>query len=213
MEIVDLSTTPLRDAVHKAAKELRAGSIVVYPTDTIYGLAVDALNVQAIERLKELKGREKKKPISVIVADSASIGKYAELTSAARGFAGEFLPGPLTLVLRAKKTIPEELTLNDTIGIRIPNNPFCLTLARELGRPYTSTSANRSGRETPASLKEVIAQFGNSAKDISLAIYYGDTETLSPGMPAGKPSTVLSCITDTPHILREGAITRAELGL
>ncbi|MDP3402902.1 MAG: L-threonylcarbamoyladenylate synthase, partial [bacterium] len=170
------------------------------------GLAADATNPKALALLRELKGREKKKPISVIVPDIASIERYAITNDASRLLAERFLPGALTLVLSAKNTIPEELLLNGAIGIRIPDDPFCLALACAFGKLYTATSANKSGRETPATVREVLMQFGHQVNDIALAIDDGDRN-------GRKPSTVVTTVDGVPYVLREGAISKESLGL
>lgn len=204
MEIIRLSETSLAHATQKAALVLRKGGIVLFPTDTLYGLAADATNPKALAKLRALKGREKKKPISVIVPDITSIETYAVLNDASRSLAQRFLPGALTLVIQATKNIPEELQLNGAIGIRIPDDPFCLALARAFGKPYTATSANKSGRETPATIREVLMQFGHEVNEIALAIDDGDRN-------GKKPSTVVTTIDGVPYVLREGAIPSSEI--
>ncbi|MES2931685.1 MAG: L-threonylcarbamoyladenylate synthase [Patescibacteria group bacterium] len=204
MEILRLRETSIEDAARKAAHVLKKGGLVLFPTDTLYGIAADATNPKAVALLRTLKGREKKKPISVIVPDVASIERYAVTNDASRVLAERFLPGALTLVLRAKNTIPEELLLNGAIGIRIPDDPFCLALARTFGKPYTATSANKSGRETPASVREVLMQFGHEVNDIALAIDDGDRY-------GKKPSTVVTTVDGVPYVLREGAIPSGEI--
>lgn len=201
MEIVRLSEISIEHAAQKAALVLRKGGLVLFPTDTLYGLAADATNPKALTALRELKGREKKKPISVIVPDIASIETYAVLNDISRSLAERFLPGALTLVVKATKNIPEELQLNGAIGIRIPDDPFCLALARAFGKPYTATSANKSGRETPATIREVLMQFGHEVNDIALAIDDGDRN-------GKKPSTVVTTVSGVPFVLREGALSK-----
>ncbi len=204
MEILKLQDVGVAVAVSKAAEILRRGGIVLYPTDTVYGLAVDATNPGALALLRELKGREKKKPISVIVPDLLTMGQYAVMNPAAQHLAMRFLPGALTLVMRATPAIPAELQLNGAIGIRIPNDPFCLALAKAFGKPYTATSANKSGRETAATLRDILAQFGHTVNDIALAIDDGDRR-------GNKPSTVVTTVDGVPYVLREGAIPREEI--
>lgn len=201
MEVLLLSETGVENAAKKAAKILKKGGIVLFPTDTLYGLAVDVTNPKALQRLRDLKGREKKKPISVIVSEVEAISTYAVMDDTAHVLAERFLPGALTLVLQARSMIPQEVTLNGSIGIRVPDDAFCLALARTFGKPYTATSANKSGRETPATVSEVIAQFGHVANEIALAIDDGDRK----GRTA---STVVTTVDGVPYVLREGAIPR-----
>lgn len=206
MEILRLREVSIERAAQKAAQTLKKGGLVLFPTDTIYGLAADATNPKALAKLRELKGREKKKPISIVVPDIASIATYAVMNEAAASLAERFLPGALTLVMQATRNIPEELQLNGAIGIRIPDDPFCLALARAFGKPYTATSANKSGRETPASVRDVLMQFGHEVNDIALAIDDGDRN-------GKKPSTVVTTVDGVPYVLREGAISKMSLGL
>lgn len=206
MEIVELGRTKVEEAARMAARALAHGNIVLYPTDTIYGLAVNALDAGAVSRLRALKSRERKKPISIVVESVAHIEKYGVLTPAARTLAEKFLPGPLTLVLKADKNLPIDLQLNGTIGIRIPNDPFCLALAKEYKHPFTSTSANLAGRETLWNVMQVLRQFAENADMISLVIDGGERAAV-------RPSTVVLATGDEPFILREGALTRKELGI
>lgn len=181
---------------------LKNGGILLYPTDTLYGLGVDALNVEALKRLRELKGREEGKPISIVVADMAMAREYAEVTPLAEKLAAAFLPGKLTLILNAKPDLPDELTAGTgTVGIRIPNHVICLKLARELGRPFTATSANMSGMEPEHSAEKILAQFGARAGMISRVIDSGElVESL--------PSTVIDARNEKPLLLREGAVSK-----
>jgi L-threonylcarbamoyladenylate synthase len=186
---------------------IKKGGIVLFPTDTLYGLGVDALNAEAVKKLRELKGREEKKPISIIVSDIEMAKEYAEVTPLAAKLAEAFLPGKLTLVLQAKSNLPEELTAGTgTIGIRIPNHLLCQNLARELGRPITATSANVAGKEPQNSVPEILEQFGAKAKLIERSI---DVGTLAESLP----STVVDARRNKLKIIREGAIEEEKLRL
>lgn len=184
---------------------LDEGGILLYPTDTLYGLGVDALNIDALKKLRALKGREDGKPISIVVADMKMAEEYAEVTPLALRLAEVFLPGKLTLILNAKDSLPIELTAGTgTVGVRIPNNILCLNLARQLGRPYTATSANVSDMDSKSSVSEILAQFGPQAGMIDRVIDAGELlESL--------PSTVVDVRGDTPHIIREGAISKEDI--
>lgn len=206
MELLHLSETGVDAAAKKAAQVLRNGGIVLYPTDTIYGLAVDATNARALANLRELKGREAKKPISIVVPSIDAIPTYAVMNNTARALAERFLPGALTLVMQAKDTVPAELVLAGGIGIRIPDDAFCLALASAFGKPYTATSANKSGREPGSTVSSILTQFGHGAHGIDLVIEDGERKDK-------KASTVVTTVSGTPYVLREGAITREALGL
>lgn len=205
MEIIRLDDENFAKTLKRATDILKRGGIVLYPTDTLYGLAVDALNRPALEKLRLLKGREKKKPISIVVPDVTDIETHAQLHQAARPLVERHLPGALTLVLPGRKHIPDELMLNGQIGIRIPDEAFARELARSLKRPVTATSANLAGLPTPSSVHAIIAQLGMGAHHVDLVIDAGERG-------GGTPSTVITFVNETPYILREGAISREELG-
>lgn len=206
MKLLNLKDTGIPAAVAKAKEVLAAGGIVLYPTDTLYGFGVDARNADAVARLQALKGREANKPMSVLVSDIVHMERCGTLNTAARSLAERFLPGPLTLVIPANPTMPEDVMLNNAIGVRIPNDPFCLALAQAFPNPITTTSANLAGHGTPSSIEELISHFGSHIEEIALIIDGGD-------LKVNEPSTVISCVTETPQILREGALSKAELGL
>jgi L-threonylcarbamoyladenylate synthase len=206
MKIIRLTETNHKDAAREAAEALRKGGIILYPTDTLYGLAVDALNPHALARLRAIKGREKRKPISVALPSVAHIESHAVLTPQSRAIAEQFLPGPLTLVLTAYPHVPEELTLNGAVGIRVPNDPFVLALAEAFENPFTATSANRSGWSAPTNIPDALEHFGPAIDQLALIIDDGERGS-------GLSSTVVSFAGDTPVILREGVITREQLGL
>jgi L-threonylcarbamoyladenylate synthase len=178
--------------------------IILYPTDTLYGLGVDATDPEAVRKLRELKGRDEKKPISIIVADLRMAGEYAVVTPLAQKLADKFLPGKLSIVLTAKDNLPAELTAGTgTVAIRIPNHPVPLQLVRDFGRPITATSANIAGMPTELSVEKILAQFGNKAHLI--------TRTIDGGQLFGTPSTLVDARGDTPLILREGAISADQI--
>lgn len=204
MEIIQLTEENTGKALKRAVEILKRGGIVLFPTDTVYGLAVDALNKPALARLRALKGREKKKPISIIVPTIDEIRTHADLHPDAKPFSEKYLPGALTLVLPGKKHLPEELMLNGQVGIRIPNDSFGRTVAEMLGRPITATSANRSGLRTPTHASDMIEHFGQFAEHLDLIIDAGERG-------GGMPSTVVTFIQSVPYVLREGAISRSEL--
>lgn len=130
----------------RAAQILASGGVILYPTDTLYGLGADALSDEAVAKIKRIKGRNEQKPIHAVVADMAMAERYAGVNNVARSLAQKFLPGPLTLILKKKEGIETGIARDmSTFGIRIPDNVFCLDLAREFGKPFTTTSANASG--------------------------------------------------------------------
>ncbi len=133
------------EAIDRAAAAIRAGALVVYPTETVYGLGADALSPEAIERAFETKGRARDRPLSMAVPDVAAAEGYTRLTDRERAFAERFLPGPVTVVAERGPEIPDELTGGrERVGIRIPDHPVALALLAEVA-PITATSANLSG--------------------------------------------------------------------
>ncbi len=205
MEIIRLADTSLENAAQGATEVLRAGDVVLYPTDTLYGLGADAFSDAAVEKVQEIKARDKDKPIHCIVADMHMAERYADISADAKLLAATFLPGPLTLILKKKKGVNGGVARRiETIGIRIPDNDFCIALAHAFGKPYTTTSANVSGEESKASIDEIVAQLGERVAGIDLAVDAGR-------IPPRKPSTIVDLSRAEPVILREGAISAAEI--
>ncbi len=200
MEILRLSDTPLSDAVARAAAVLRDGGIVLYPTDTLYGLAADVTSEDAVRRLRLLKDRDVANLFSMIVPDMATLSEYAHTTPLSVTIAERYLPGPLTLVLASRSPLPTNTSHDGTIALRIPDHPFCLALARAFDKPYTATSANISGLPTHARIPDICTQFGDRASRIDLAIDAGE-------LPPSPPSTIVDARGEEPIILRAGALT------
>ena len=187
-------------AAARAAQIMASGGVVLYPTDTVYGLGADALSDEAVAKIYAIKGRDEKKPIHAIVADMTMAERYGEVNDLALKLAKTFLPGPLTLILKKKEGIETGIARGiGTFGIRIPGNTFCVELAHAFGHPYTTTSANVSGVAPGRSVDDIIDQFEERAKLIDLAIDAGK-------LPQLKPSTIVDVSGDRMVILREGAI-------
>lgn len=189
-------------------------AITLYPTDTVYGLGVDATDAEAVRALIQLKGRPDGKPISIIVLDMAMAGEYAVVTPLAERLAKKFLPGKLSIVLTAKDNLPTELTGGTgTVAIRIPDHPAPARLVRELGKPITATSANVAGMPTERTVARILAQFGEKAAMISTRMIRSDGyhSGLEIEIPESLPSTLVDARTDTPRILREGAIPTPDI--
>jgi L-threonylcarbamoyladenylate synthase len=193
--------------IDKAVEVLKKGGVVVYPTDTAYGLAVDATNLAAVKKLYRLKGRDFKKPIHVIVPDRASLIQIASLDPQATKLIKKFWPGPLTLVLplKAKGTSWQILsTGTKTIGVRYPDHPTALGLVKTFGKPTTTTSANISSQPNTYSITEIKKQF---AKSRLKPDFYLDGGRLR----ITKPSTVVSLANKHVKILRQGPITEKQI--
>lgn len=179
--------------------------IILYPTDTIYGLGVDATDAEAVTRLRLLKGRDDKKPISIAVSGIEMMDEYADVTPLARRLAERFLPGKLTIVLNAKANLPAELTAGSgTVGVRIPKHMLVMKLIEELGKPITATSANVSDMEPEKTPELILKQFGEKAPWITKVYDLGE-------LPESAPSTVVDARGENPIIVREGAITGEDI--
>src|SRR5215471_12756745 len=143
--------------IREAADLIRRGLVVAYPTDTLYGLAVDPRNAEAVKRLYDLKGRGDASALTLIAADLAHVRAAGEMTPQAEQLAARWWPGPLTIVLRARGILtPGMLGGGSTVGVRIPDHAVATALARDAGFPITATSANRSGA-TAASTADAVA--------------------------------------------------------
>jgi len=195
----------LKECVEKAAVVLERGGVILYPTDTLYGLGADSLNKEALEKIYAIKGRDEGKPIHSIVASLDAASAYGEVNDAARTLGDTFFPGPLTLLLQKKESVPEwAVSGRSTFGIRIPNNIFCIELARAFGKPYTATSANTSGMKPERNIEAILQQLGDRADLIDLIIDAGE-------LPESLPSTVVTVESGQAAVVREGAIQKIKL--
>ncbi len=204
MEIVQVHQTSFDEAVKKAVKILSLGGVIIYPTDTVYGIGADAFNEEAVRKVRIIKGREDRRPLSVMVSHVEVIEEHAHMTEVARRLATRHLPGALSIVLRAKDHVPESITLHGTLGVRIPNSDFALALARAFPRPIISTSANKTGYQTPRTIFGILEQLKNNALLLDICFDGGEHE-------GGTPSTVVSCVAGEVQVLREGAIMRKDI--
>ncbi len=193
--------------VSEAIKVLKQGGVVVYPTDTAYGLAVDATNLKAVKKLYRLKGRGFHKPIHVIPSSKQWLIRLVINSAIAENLIKRFWPGPLTLVLplKAKGKSWQMLSAGTgTIGIRWPKHKIALELAGKLGKPITTTSANVSGKLSCYSVPEVAKQFARSVRKPD---YYIDGGKLK----KTKPSTVVSLDKGHVTILRLGPVSETQI--
>ncbi len=182
--------------------------IMLYPTETLYALGVNALDAGALEKLYLLKERDNAKKASWLVRSAEDIERYAEMTPAAAEIAKLFLPGSLTLILKAKDHISDELIASDrTIGFRISSDPVAQKLIAEFmethNAPLTCTSANVSGSSTLSTPGEILQQFGPRASMV--------TKILDDGPRKGLASTIVRVMGEKVDILREGEITEAQI--
>lgn len=199
MRIVDLSDFDA--AVAAAAAEIEAGAALIYPTDTVYALGVDAASPRAIAAAYAAKGRSSAKPLSLCVADLDQARAYVEIDARAEAIARAFLPGGLTLICTSLGKLPAEVQAGfPGVGIRIPGHPFGPALARAVGRPITTTSANVAGLPPAIDRASAEAAFAGADEAPSLLID-GGASLLA------KASTVVDLTSPEPKLLREGAIS------
>lgn len=203
-EVLRLGATPDSnlEVIREAAGALRDGGIAAFPTDTVYGLGCDAGNLKAVQGIYAAKGREKDKPLVLFVAAVEEAFALACESEAARDLAKGFWPGPLTLVLKAKRGCPRPVVAQDgTVAIRMPNHKVPLALVKSFGKPLATTSANLSGEPEATEPATVMAQF------------FGEIDLLLDGgkLPRSLTSTVVAVGAEGVQILRRGRISKPEL--
>jgi L-threonylcarbamoyladenylate synthase len=198
-------TAPDDAGIAAAAAALRAGGLVAFPTETVYGLGAHAFDPSAVRRVFAAKGRPADNPLIVHVADVEAFGRVASaVTPLARELAARFCPGPLTLVLEARPELPGVTTGGlPTVAVRVPDHPVAATLLEVADLPVAAPSANRSGRPSPTTAEHVLADLG---ADVDIVLDGGPC-------PVGVESTVVDARGDRPVVLREGSITREDLGV
>jgi len=194
------------DALATAAQTLLDGSLVAFPTETVYGLGADATNELAVARIYEVKGRPADHPLIVHIADLKYLDQWiCEIPEFAIALARKFWPGPMTLILKRSELAKDFVTGGqDTVGIRIPNNSLALGLLEEFhklsGAGVAAPSANRFGQVSPTTADAVTEELGDYLADTDLVIDGGASEV-------GLESTIIDCTGELPRILRPGAIT------
>jgi L-threonylcarbamoyladenylate synthase len=189
------------DEVAEAARVLRAGGLVAFPTETVYGLGADATNAAAVARLYAAKGRPKFNPLIVHVADPTAAQRLGKFDAAASTLAAAFWPGPLTLVLPKTDDcrVAELATAGlDTIAVRVPDHRIAHALIEATGRPLVAPSANRSGHVSPTTAAHVAADLSGR---IDLVLDAGPTRV-------GVESTIVACLSGGPVLLRSGGVAR-----
>jgi tRNA threonylcarbamoyl adenosine modification protein (Sua5/YciO/YrdC/YwlC family) len=196
MEFYELHpVTPQMRYINKAVEVLKEGGVIIYPTDTVYGIGCDIYNKKALERVFAIKQDSGTKLFSFVIPNLKDIARYAKVSDYAYKSMRHLLPGPYTFILPAAREVPKKLwSKRQTVGIRIPKHNVALTLAKELGNPIISTSVtNRKGfvLYDPLEIKMIF----NSQVDLMLAS----------GNLQGEPSSIIDLSSDTPEIIRYGA--------
>ena len=198
-----METKIFHGAADEAAEIIKTGGLVAVPTETVYGLAGNGLDEEAVKQIYEVKGRPQVKPLSLMVPGAEAMDRYCEdVPQGARLLAERFWPGPLTIVLKAKDFIPSiVLAGGDTVGLRCPDHPMTLELLKKAGVPFAAPSANPSGEESPKTAQKVWDYFSGKIEGI---IDGGECGI-------GRESTIISMVQKPYRILRQGALAEKEI--
>ncbi|RPI03903.1 MAG: threonylcarbamoyl-AMP synthase [Calditrichaeota bacterium] len=194
---------PESHLIEQAARVLKKGGVIGYPTETIYGIGCNAFDVKAVERIYQLKNRDRSKAMIIIAGDMVQVHELVQvIPEAAEKLIENFWPGPLTLILQASSRFEDfPFSKSRTIAVRIPDCSICLELLKETGFPIVSTSANRSNEPAATTAEEVKEAFGDQ---LDLIINGGAT-------PDNLPSTLVDFTRTPARIVREGAISSLEI--
>jgi tRNA threonylcarbamoyl adenosine modification protein (Sua5/YciO/YrdC/YwlC family) len=188
------SQNPQMRLIRKAVDVLRDGGIIIYPTDTVYGLGCDLFNKKGIEKIYEIKKRNKKEPLSFVCADLKDISRYALVSDYAYKTMRRLLPGPYTFILPASRLVPKIiLPKRQTTGIRVPDHPICLALVQELGQPIISTSVKTEEGELMNDPFMIRERFDHRVDLI-----------IDGGVIPAAPSSVISLVNDQVDVIRIG---------
>jgi len=193
----------LKKQVEKAVSILKSGGVIAFPTDTVYGLGCDYRNPKAVARIYEIKGRPPKMALPLLLGNAGQLEVVAlEVPEVARRLAEKFWPGALTLVLKKQKSVPDFITSGgDTVAVRVPAHPVARALVNGLGVAVVGTSANLSGQPSAMTAEDVRAALGDR---VDLIVDGGRA-------PGGKESTIVDVSGEKLVVLREGAVSKAEL--
>ncbi|MBI5251225.1 MAG: threonylcarbamoyl-AMP synthase [Desulfomonile tiedjei] len=187
-------THPQPRQIAKVVQILRSDGVIIYPTDTVYGLGCDIHSKKALDKVRRIKKMDDKRPLSFVFADLKSIAQYAQVEDSDYKILRRYLPGPYTFVLKATRLVPRiVLTKRNEVGIRIPDNKVCQALVTELGNPILSSSVRLPDEELLWDPKEIEK------------IYKGQVElVIDAGTFMPEPSSVISLVDEAPVVLREG---------
>lgn len=200
MEVLNIS----KESIKKAILLIKKGGVVVFPSDTVYGLLCDATNKKAVDRLFKIKKRSKTRPIGVYAKDIKMVKTLAQFTKAPRALAKNFWPGALTLVLRAKQDLAGITTKHGTIGLRMPDSKLIFTFFKKINYPLAQTSANVSRKPSTTKIGEVLRYFEKQKTKPGLVLDGGD-------LKKARPSTVVDLTKKDPKILRRGEVTKKDI--
>ena len=200
---IDLTNTTNYIKLKQPAKIIWNGGIVLFPTETVYGIGTNGLDSNAVKRLYEIKQRPLNKPISLLVNSLDMVNKVAEnITDLEYALMKNFFPGPLTIILNKKSIVPDIVTANSgTVGVRMPANEIAIKLIECSGVPLATPSANISGKPSGTDLKDIMIDFNGK---VDFFIDDGPSKI-------GLASTIVQVTNGVPHILRQGSITENEI--
>jgi len=200
---MDRLSSSLKQQVAKAVAILRSGGVVAFPTDTVYGLGCEYHNREAVFRIYEVKGRPSRMALPLLLSSVEQIDEVTlEVPEVARQLTAKFWPGALTLILKKSPSVPDFITAGgDTVAVRVPDHPVPVAIARGLGMPIVGTSANLSGQPSALNAEEVRTSLGER---VDIVIDGGRVS-------GGGESTIIDLSGEKPVVLREGAISLAEL--
>jgi len=206
MKVVGVNKGFSRDLASKeAALDLLKDRVIVYPTDTLYGMGVNALNVDAIEKLYRVKKRPNKKPLPIIVGSVEMAKAFAIIDRRKEEIVRQLWPGPFTFVFVKKKLVPDELTAGErTVAMRVPDNSFCENLLADFEGPIVATSANISGEEPLSTAREIAERFSEEKNQPDLIVDAGF-------LPGKNPSTIIDLTGVVPQVLRVDPTTKDKL--
>ena len=201
MERIQMNELTYQEIIDRVVTVLQAGGLVVYPTETTYGVGADATNPAAVAKLLSYKSKRQGKALSIMVSDEAMAEKYVDLNTTARQTYSRFLPGPVTVVSVGRHVLaPEVESADGSLGVRISSYTLVRDIARAFGKPFTATGANPSGEKRPYTVDDVLERCTEKQK--SLLDLVIDAGTL----PPNEPSTVVDTTLDTYHVLRQGTV-------
>lgn len=184
-----------KDFLLKLSIVLKSGGVIVFPTDTIYGILASAQNKKAIAKVQRIKGRDKNKSMPVLVGDFKQTNKFGKFSPKTKKLVKKLWPGPYTIIVRGRRKMPAGVMSRDgSIGLRIPKNKWLQDLIKVTGMPLAATSANPSSKKESKTIKQAIKYFLNSRHKPDLFI--------DGGLISKKPSTIIDCRTWPPMILR-----------
>ena len=195
----------IKKIAETAVKVLEKGGVIVYPTDTLYGLGANALDEDAVLKIYKIKKRDRNKPLSIIAKDLKMVKKISCVDSRVEKILNKIWPGPITIRLRKKDIVPYSLTGNgETVAVRISDNEFISALMDKIDFPIVATSANISGEKNLLDPDKIISEFKSSKLKPDLFIDADEIKN-------SKPSTIVDLTTGVPKILRVGIVGRDEM--